>query len=132
MFRSFSSENCHEPTVNIILPVENHFSIRALEDLRKQHARPMRDLAIAGPMGDLMKQIKAQSRRLSGGGQAWAKVVPPQLLERTTVVSLQSGVLKIKVLDSATKFELERWLKQGGQMQVIREAATTINRIKLT
>lgn len=64
-------------------------------------------------------------------GVAWEEVVPPQLAAKAEIVRLVRGVLSVRVTDSATRFELDRFLRSGGEAALVRRAAGAIRRVKV-
>lgn len=104
---------------------------RQLDNLRQWRNRPEKDLSLASPLAEVARDIKRRARSFGSLGAAWQQLTPPDLVERTSLVSLARGILTVRCDDAACKFELDRWLRSGGEVAVIKRAATTLNRVKL-
>src|SRR5690554_5326492 len=61
------------------------------------------------------KNLQRDRRKLGSVSKAWAANCPEQLLPRTSVIAMSRGVLTIGADDSSTRFELDRWLRAGGE-----------------
>jgi hypothetical protein len=102
-----------------------------LEQLRQSRVRPARDLSIAATMGGIQKQLRQQARSVGGIGDAWVRLVPAGLLEQTSVVGVSRGVLTVRASTAAARFELDRWLKSGGEDALVKGATATLSRVKV-
>ncbi len=109
---------------------ERHVS-QQLERIREQRVRSGPDQSAKALFDATARQYAKLERSLSGAAGAWAEQCPPELLERTSVHKCERGVLEIGVRDSATRYEVDRFLRSGGQRAVIRACPTSIRRIKL-
>ncbi len=102
-----------------------------LEALRRRRAAPPRDPRLAPGFAAAAKELARTQKRLAGAARAWEAVCPPALINRTAIENLTRGVLTIRARDAATRFELDRALRAGGEDALIRLAPTTIRRVKL-
>src|SRR4051812_29541263 len=103
----------------------------ALERLRANRNWPERDLSVSGVVASQKKALAKQHRELAGLWAAWAAGVPARLVERTTVVGVSRGVLTVRVADAAARFELDRFLRSGGEIELVRRAPIGVRKIKL-
>ena len=102
-----------------------------LETLRQSRRAPDAPPAIGAMFQAKAKQLRRLERSLSGVGQAWAELCPPELLQRTCVVRLSRGVLTLGASDSATRFEVDRLLRTGAQRQLVRRCPSTLRKVKV-
>jgi hypothetical protein len=103
----------------------------ALERLRAGRNRPERDLSVSGIVASQKKALAKQHRELAGVWASWAAGVPARLLDRTTLVGVSRGVLTVRVADAAARFELDRFLRTGGEIDLVRRAPIGVRKIKL-
>jgi hypothetical protein len=99
--------------------------------LRGFRNRPERDLSIAAAVHDAERDARKKHKALGGVGAVWAQVVPAGLAARAHVVSLARGVLTIRAADGVTRFELDRFLRAGGEARLARAAAVAIKRTRI-
>lgn len=102
-----------------------------IERLRQARARPSWDNSLAPDMDRAIREAAALRRATSGCAEAWSKVIPPALLARTSLEGTSRGVLTVRVPDAATRFELDRFLRSGGQKQLLTESRTSITKVRL-
>lgn len=102
-----------------------------LARLRQWRNRPAPDLTFK-PLADAMgADLKRRARTLGHAGETWIRLVPPELLSATTLVSFSRGVLSARVPDASARFELGRWLREGGEHAIIRATPGSLIKIKL-
>lgn len=104
---------------------------RQLDRLRSWRVPVARDLTLAGPLGDQARELKRQARTFGSLGAAWQELAPQGPGERASLVSLSRGVLTVRCEDAATRFELDRWLRAGGEIALIKRAAAKLTRVRL-
>jgi hypothetical protein len=61
---------------------------------------------------------------------AWREVLPPSLIGRAAAVSLARGILTVRTSDASAKWEVDRWLRCGGERELCRAARVVIRRVK--
>lgn len=102
-----------------------------LQQLREHRVRkpPNADLRplFAATAADLTRERK----RLANTADAWAAVCPGRLHARTAILSLARGALTIAVPDAPTSFELDRFLRAGGESELIRACRAPVRKLKL-
>jgi hypothetical protein len=103
-----------------------------LARLRQFRNRPDPDCALNTPLTALCRQIERQHRAAGGIGDAWGAVVPPHLARHAEIISFSRGTLTVRAADASTRFQIDRFLRTGGQNELARRAGTAIRRIKLT
>lgn len=105
--------------------------IANLTKLREMRVRkddaPRVDVALA-KMADELSRVE---KKLGGAGAAWASVCPAGLAERATPVSLARGTLNVEVSDAAARYELDRWLRGGGERALVAASRTPIRKVRL-
>ena len=82
-------------------------------------------------MATAQRDLIKRERRLGDVNEAWASVCPAPLLERTAILSLNHGVLRIAVADSAAMYELDRCLRGGGEVELARACQAPVHRVRL-
>lgn len=82
-------------------------------------------------MDAVAEDVLKVSRRLGSAGAVWGEVCPAELAASTLVESLSRGVLTIRVADAPARFELDRWLRTGGERAVIGASRAPIRKVKL-
>lgn len=102
--------------------------IRRLQGWRN---RPTRDDTMEGAFGALTKDLKRQARAVGGISSAWIEVIPPALAVHASLVGVSRGVLTVRVADATAKFELDRWLRCGGETKLIQAAQAPLVRVRL-
>lgn len=102
-----------------------------LERLRSRRVRRDRAPEAGVLFAAQARELAKQQKRLGGVAGAWAEVCPPELIERTTILSLSRGVLTIGVPDAAARFELDRFLRAGAERELIRLAPATVRTVRL-
>lgn len=78
-----------------------------------------------------IQDLRSQKRRLAPLAAALAEVLPAEIAERTTLMGLQRGVLEIGVADSGTRFELDRFLRSGGEAALLRLIPVAVRRVRV-
>jgi hypothetical protein len=106
-------------------------SVESLERLRGFRNRPERDVTIGAMVKAAEREVKKQQRAVGGVGLAWDEVVPRTLAARCTVVGVSRGVLTVRTAGAATRFELDRFLRSGGEAELCRRAGVAIRKVKL-
>jgi hypothetical protein len=98
--------------------------------LRSWRGRKDFDLSIGRQVDAIAKSAAAQHRKMDGLDGAWDELVPAPIRKLCAVVGIAGGVLTIKVPSAAARFQLDRWLRSGGEAALSRRGG--IKRIKLT
>ncbi len=112
-------------------PVDPRSFAQAVENLRKSRLSPERDVTVAPLLRAAADEFRRGSRGLGNVGAAWADQCPAELAGSTRIESLHRGVLTVAVDDSAAKFLLDRWLRDGGEQAFIRTCGAPVRGVKL-
>ncbi|MBL8764945.1 MAG: DUF721 domain-containing protein [Phycisphaerae bacterium] len=104
---------------------------RLLEDLRRWRRTPAPDLSLGEAMARQARGFRRAGRELGGLARIWTEVVPPELADGCRLVGVSRGVLTVAVADSGRLFKLDRFLRAGGQMKIIRRAPAALNSVRL-
>jgi len=102
-----------------------------IEKLRTYRVRPGRARDLSADFAFQAAALTRTHKRLGAISRAWAACCPNELLTRSAIVSLNRGVLTVSADDSPTRFELDRWLRQSGQDELIDTARTTLRKVKI-
>ena len=106
-------------------------NLNALQRLRERSQNRAKAPAAAPTFRTLANNLKQQATRTAGAGDAWRSTCPPQLLDRTHIISLSRGILTVGVTDAATNYELTRFLNAGGLDRLAAKTPATLRRVKL-
>lgn len=86
----------------------------------------------AGPLfAQEGRALARMERRLGSAGGAWSAVCPPELIGKTEIKGLTRGVLTIGAHDAATRYEVDRMLRCGGDRALIERCAMTVRRVRV-
>ncbi|MGQ0627505.1 MAG: DciA family protein [Phycisphaerales bacterium] len=102
-----------------------------IADLRAWRTKPDRDLGLSGVLGAARSDLRKRARSVGAMGNAWRGVVPAEFMERCAIVSFSRGVLLVRCDDSAARFELDRFLRCGGELALIRAAPAGLSKVRL-
>jgi hypothetical protein len=100
--------------------------LRQLAAAREFSGRP-----IGVSMSNAARHLARDAKRLGSAGEAWMTICPSHLLEKTAILGLTRGELRIAVADSAAMYELDRFLRCGGEATLARASSAPINRVRL-
>lgn len=103
-----------------------------IEQLRKFRVRPPRDASIGADVSALHAQFARQQKRGGGFEALWAEIVPPEIAASTRVDRYtRTGVLVVRVQDSAARFQTTKWLAGGGLEALRAKAPATLKLVQL-
>lgn len=102
-----------------------------LARLRGWRNRPQPDLSLKPVTAGITADLRRRARTLGHAGEAWLRLVPPALLDQTTLLSMSRGVLTVRVGDASARSDLARWLREGGEHAVIRATPGSLIKIRL-
>ena len=86
-----------------------------LTKLRSWRVRPDKNCTIGRDVAAQVRDATAQHKRATGAELAWETCAPEALRRGCTAASTGSGVLQLKARSAASRFQLDRWLKSGGE-----------------
>lgn len=75
--------------------------------------------------------IRRLEKSMGAVATAWQELVPSPLADRTALVGVSRGVLTVRAGDASARFELDRWLRSGGELAVIRRCVTGLTRVRV-
>jgi len=102
-----------------------------LDRLRELRNIPERDLGLGAQFDSVRKQLKKRSRSLGAIGTGWAAVVPEELLVGAALVSFSRGVLTVRCDNASAKFNLDRFLRSGGELSLVRACPAGMVKVRL-
>jgi hypothetical protein len=105
--------------------------LAGLQRLRDARVRPPRNLSLAPDMDRAIREAASQRRSTGGCADAWSRIIPPALLAKTSLEGVSKGVLTVRVPDASTRFELDRFLRSGGQKQLVSACRANLSRVRL-
>lgn len=89
-----------------------------------------KDVTLGADLAALARDVKRQTTQFAGLGEAWQALCPAPLSAGTTLVSLSRGVLCVRAQGAAARFALDRWLRAGGETELIKRCPTLL-RVRL-
>lgn len=94
-------------------------------------ARPQQSI---GPLVDaIRKDLAARANASAGLDDAWARLAPPELLSSATVGALSAGgILTLRAANASAKYEIEVWLRAGGEAALRSACTRTLRRVRVT
>jgi len=103
-----------------------------LHRLREARPRTQRDTTPLSSAFDAeARSLRRMERRLAGVGDAWLGNCPPALLDKTSILGVQRRILTIRASDASTRYQLDRWLRSGGERAVISACVAPIQKIRV-
>ncbi len=104
-----------------------------LERLRlRKGAREADAVAASALFQAYKRRLQRQRSRAAWAVEAFLQRCPRGLAERVAAVSLRSGTLTIAPRDAASRYELDRWLRAGGEQEIISASRGPLQRVRLT
>lgn len=100
----------------------------SLARLREIRVPRSRDQTLARDLDQLAGDLAKRQRAGSGGDRAW-ETAPDEIRGLGTPAGVSRGVLTIRTADSGSRFLVDRWLRSGGEAQLIRAAKVGIRRV---
>ncbi len=88
--------------------------------LRTHRAVYSPNWSIASQLAGLATQARRTTQRLHGLADAWSRVIPRSLQQRSMPIEIRRGQLHVRVADATAQFELDRFLRTGGLDELIR------------
>lgn len=76
-------------------------------------------------------EVRRVRRQLAGIAGAWAEVVPPEIAGRVRLEGVNAGVLSVRAEDAAVRFQLDRFLRGGGEARLLHRLPTAVRRIRI-
>ncbi len=108
-----------------------HADAGRLARLRGWRIPAARDLSLKQEMSGIAREVRRLERSVGSLGEAWATLVPGPLAARTVILGVARAVLQVRCQDASTRYELERWLRAGGEHALVRAAGTRVIKVKL-
>lgn len=90
-----------------------------------------RDLSLKQEMSGITREVRRLERSVGSLGEAWGTLVPGPLAVRTVILGVARGVLQVRCQDASTRYELDRWLRAGGEHALVRAAGARVIKVKL-
>ncbi len=79
----------------------------------------------------MSRGLRRDRGRIAGVAEAYLTLCPPALAVRTSLRGLNRGMLTIAADDSSARFNLDRWLRNGGERDIIATSRAAIARVKV-
>lgn len=109
----------------------NRDPARRLQSLREHRVFRERTAPVGPLAAALGADLLRLEKKIGGVAGAWAATCPMELVARTTVEGLSRGVLNIRADDSGTRYELDRWLRSGGERELVKRCPTTVRKVRI-
>jgi hypothetical protein len=88
--------------------------MQSLKKLRSWRVRPDRDATIGKQVASALREAAAVQRRSDGAATAWVAAAPAKFRGQCEVTT-KGGVLTIRPGSAAVRFQIDRWLRSGGE-----------------
>ena len=103
-----------------------------LERVRETRVRPERDETLGFLAAAFQREVARPHKQLAGLTEVWAELVPAELADRTRLEGLARGTLAVAVDSSATLDALDRELRGGLKVAIIKaHRGPALRRVKL-
>ena len=100
--------------------------------MRQTHRGPIAvDRSVAVVVGEVEREIRASQKRVTKAEAAVGDVLPVGLSDLCEGMSVRSGVLTLRAVDSTGKFRLSQWLRAGGEGEIKRRAKVAVRMVKV-
>ena len=76
-------------------------------------------------------ELRRLRKNLGPVAEAWNEIVPEPLASSVRLDGVAAGVLNVRVTDSAARFELDRFLRAGGEAALLKRMPLAIRRVKI-
>lgn len=103
----------------------------ALDRLRSMRVYRDRGRGIGDDLLSQMSSMKQISDSDSKAIEAWETVVTDQINDCSQVVGIRRGKLVVNVPSASARFVVDRWLKSGGQGELLALARVPIRGVEL-
>ncbi len=103
----------------------------AVERLRGFRVRAGRPASIEAEVEAARREAGHRRRAVGGIERAWEEVVPEALRARCALVRFSRGVVTVKAFDGAAMYELDRFLRAGGEARLARVAGAPVRRVRV-
>jgi hypothetical protein len=106
-------------------------SMLGVERIRQARVRGPGDVSLAMQMDAMLRETRKAQRGLAGVAGAWNAVVPPDLLGATMIEGVARGVLTVRVTTAAKRFALDRFLRSGGEREIVRASPIPVRSVRI-
>lgn len=103
----------------------------ALDKLREHRTRTPATTNVADAVAIFQRDLARRFKSLGGIASAWNQTIPTKLADRAELISLTRGVLTVRVQDAPARFELDRFLRAGGERELQKRSPVTLKKVKL-
>ena len=107
------------------------FNKQQYANLRSWRTWPDKAVTLEAEMSRLAATVSRQKRSLGPASTAWLALCPPELLGATVLLACSRGVLTVQCADHAARYELDRWLRSGGELALVKRCPGALLRVKL-
>jgi len=112
-------------------PMDPRVVAQRVDRLRGFRNKPPPDLTAARQLDAIAAEARQRVRAGSAADRAWAEVAPPQLAGLVQEARISRGVMTIKASDAPARYQIDRWLRAGGERQLISRCAASVRRVKV-
>lgn len=102
-----------------------------LERLRSSRTRADRATPIGTSLEQIRRELEQRESSIGPAEKAWRSVIPPELTQRSTIVSMKRGTLTVRIPDSASRYAADRLLRAGGEIRVLKQCPRNVKKIRL-
>jgi len=102
-----------------------------LERLRANRAPKRREAVLADVVRTAQSALRRTATRNGATVEAWRCAAPESLVDAVRVLGWRRGRLELAVDDASMRFELERWLREGGERALGAAMGRAIGRVRV-
>ena len=107
-------------------------ALTQINALRQYRVRPPRDASIGADVNALHRTFVRQQKQAGGFETIWSELVPAEIATVTQVDRYtKTGVLVVRVQDSAARYQAQQWLAGGGLESLRAKAPGTLKLVQL-
>ena len=88
-------------------------------------------MSIAPIVASIARERKRFAKTLGPAVEAWEAIVPGPLARACTLVALKGGTLSVETASNAVAFELDRFLRTGGQRDLAERTAGAVRAVRV-
>ncbi|MEO0512367.1 MAG: DciA family protein [Planctomycetota bacterium] len=103
-----------------------------LARLRELRTPPEADRSVRLVVDRLRLDMERRERHLGAVQRAWDTVLPRELRDSTTLLSVSRGVLRVRVRSAPARHTVDRFLRSGGLDRLVSACGTTVRSVRLT
>ncbi|MEL6499379.1 MAG: DciA family protein [Planctomycetota bacterium] len=102
-----------------------------IDKLRARRTWTDKATPIGASLESIRRELKLRDQTIGPAAEAWNAVMPKELADRSTIVSVKRGTLTVRIPDSASRFAADRLLRAGAEIRLLKTCPRNVRRVKL-